>query len=202
MRSRTGNHGRFCGSAIVAGASALALSPSYAFAEGAGISAILPKMDEFIPMLVAFIILWIILAKFGWPLFEGILKKREDTVRDSLEKSESARIEAQRLLAERQAELDQAKSEVSQIIIDARKNAEDIKSTIEAEARAEAKAIVDKAHASIAAERVAAAKELQRSVADLSVEVAGRLIGEDLSDEEHRRIIERYVQEAGNLNAG
>ena len=189
---------------LTAGAGVLiAASPALALAEEeGGIGAILPKMDEFIPMLIAFIILWIILAKFGWPLFEGILNKREATVRDSLEKSEAARIESERLLAERQAELDRARSEVSQIIVDARKNAEDIKTTIEAEARAEAKAIVDKAHASIAAERVAVAKELQRSVADLSVEVAGRLIGEDLSDEEHRRIIERYVQEAGNLNAG
>ena len=45
-------------------------------------------MEEFIPMLVAFIILWIVLAKFGWPLFEGMLNKREETIKNSLEKSE------------------------------------------------------------------------------------------------------------------
>ena len=181
----------------------VAACPAVAFAEEeGGISAILPQMDEFIPMLVAFIILWIILAKFGWPLFEGILNKREATVKDSLEKSESARIESARLLEQREAELERAKSEAAQIIVDARKSAEALRAQIEQEARAEAKSIVDKAHASIAAERTAAAGELQREVADISVKVAGRLIGEDLSDEEHRRIIERYVEEAGNLNAG
>ena len=38
-------------------------------------------------------------------------------------------------------------------------------------------------------------------MADLSVAVASRLIGEDLSDDEHRKIIERYVNEAGSFNA-
>ena len=58
--------------------------------EGGGVAAILPQMDEFIPMLVAFIILWIILAKFGWPLFEGMLVKRETTIKDALEQSETS----------------------------------------------------------------------------------------------------------------
>ena len=59
---------------------ALALNaafPALAFAAEAeqegGISAILPDMAEFIPMLIAFIILWIILAKFGWPMFGDII---------------------------------------------------------------------------------------------------------------------------------
>ena len=44
-------------------------------------------------------------------------------------------------------------------------------------------------------------KELQDSMADTSIAVASRLIGEDFSDEEHRKLIERYVKEAGSLNA-
>ena len=43
--------------------------------------------------------------------------------------------------------------------------------------------------------------ELQGSIADISVLVASRLVGEDLSDEDHRKIIERYVNEAGSFNA-
>ena len=53
----------------------------------------------------------------------------------------------------------------------------------------------------IEAEKKAAISELQGSVADLSVSVASRLIGEDLNDAEHRKIIERYVNEAGSFNA-
>lgn len=47
------------------GVAAFCPLPAFAAEEGQGIGAILPHMDEFIPMLVAFIILWIILAKFG-----------------------------------------------------------------------------------------------------------------------------------------
>ena len=75
-------------SCAVVFAAAFALAcPAYAFASEGGIDAILPKMNEFIPMLVAFIILWIVLAKFGWPLFDGMLVKRETTIREALEKS-------------------------------------------------------------------------------------------------------------------
>ena len=88
-------HVRNCASGMIAFAAASAAFPVCAFAdEGAGINAILPQMEEFIPMLVAFIILWIVLAKFGWPLFEGMLNKREETIKNSLEKSEEARQES------------------------------------------------------------------------------------------------------------
>ena len=82
-------------SAVIVGMNA----PTYAFAEG-GIAAILPNMHEFIPMLVAFIILWIVLAKFGWPIFENMFEKRASTIRDDLQHAEDARMESQRLLEE------------------------------------------------------------------------------------------------------
>ena len=96
---------------------ALALNaafPALAFAAEAeqegGISAILPDMAEFIPMLIAFIILWIILAKFGWPMFAGMLEKRENTIREALKKSEEAQIESERVLAEYNKQLADAKA--------------------------------------------------------------------------------------------
>ncbi len=190
--------------AVIAAGGLVAACPAFAFAEegGGGISAILPKMDEFIPMLIAFIILWFILAKFGWPLFEGILNKRESTIRSDLQSAEQSKIESARLLEERKGQLESAKTQTSQIIVEARQSAEALRTNIEDDARAEAKSIIEKANATIEAERKATVEELQQSIADISTAVAERLIGEDLSDEEHRRIIERYVKEAGSLNAG
>ena len=141
------------GLAALAGAGMTFAFPALAFAaeeeSSGGLSAILPDMAEFIPMLVIFILLWIVLAKFGWPKFEAMLEKREMT--------------------------DKAQSEAT--------------------------AMIEKAHNAIEAEKKAAISELQGSVADLSVSVASRLIGEDLNDAEHRKIIERYVNEAGSFNA-
>ena len=61
--------------------------------------------------------------------------------------------------------------------------------------------MIEKAHAAIEAEKKAAISDLQGSVADLSINVAAKLIGNDLTDDEHRKMIERYVAEAGSFNA-
>lgn len=190
-------------SAVALPAGALALScPTYAFAsQEGGIEAILPEMSEFIPMLVAFIILWIVLAKFGWPVFDKMLEKRANTIRDDLKNAEEARQESERVLAEYQQQLAEAKVQASKIVADAKKAGEDVKADITAKAQAEAAGMIEKAHAAIEAEKKAAIADLQGSVADLSINVAAKLIGNDLTDDEHRKMIERYVAEAGSFNA-
>ena len=194
-------HVRNCASGMIAFAAASAAFPVCAFAdEGAGLNANLPQMEEFIPMLVAFIILWIVLAKFGWPLFEGMLNKREETIKNSLEKSEEARQESERLLAEYREQLEGAKTQAQQILNNAKLTGDALEKEITAKAQAEADAIVDKARAQIEQEKENAIKELQATMADTSIAVASRLIGEDFSDDEHRKLIERYVKEAGSLN--
>jgi F-type H+-transporting ATPase subunit b len=192
--------GMIAAAVAVASAGALAC-PAYAFAAEGGVQAILPKMNEFIPMLVAFIILWIVLAKFGWPAFDKMLKKREDTIRQSIESSEAARIESERVLEEYKAQLADAKNQAAEIIAEAKKTGEAVKADITDKAMKEADAMIAKAKDAIEAEKKQAISELQASAADLSVNVAGRVIGEDLTDEEHMRIVERYLAEAGSINA-
>jgi len=194
---------RNCTSGVIAFAVASAVCPVSAFAaeSGAGINAILPQMEEFIPMLVAFIILWIVLAKFGWPKFEGMLQKREDMIKTNLEKAEVARQESERLLAEYQEQLENAKSQAQAMLTNAQKSSEALETEIKDRARQEADAMIEKAKVAIEQEKRNAMKELQSSMVDTSIDVATRLIGEDFSDAEHRKLIERYVKEAGNLNA-
>jgi len=195
--------------ASVAAASVVAvntLSPALAFAvevedTGAGIGQIIPDMLEFIPMLVAFILLWIVLAKFGWPMFNGMLEKRENSIREALKKSEEAQIESERVLAEYKKQLADAKAQSAEIVSQQSAAGEAVKADITAKAQAEAADMIAKAKGAIEAEKKAAIAELQTSVADTSVAVAARLIGDDLSADEHRKIIERYVAEAGSFNA-
>ena len=180
MKDRAKKASTRMGVAAVAGAGMTFAFPALAFAseeEAGGISAILPDMAEFIPMLVIFILLWIVLAKLGWPKFEAMLSKRETMIKDALEKSEEARIESERVLEEYRVQLADAK------------------------AQSEATDMIAKARTAIEAEKKAAIAELQSSVADTSVAVAARLIGEDLSESEHRKMIERYVNEAGSFDA-
>ena len=193
--------------AVVASAGVMAAFPALAFAaeEGAeassGIGAILPDMVEFIPMVVAFIVLAIILWKFGWPMFDGMLVKREQTIKGDLEEAERDRIESERILNDYKKQLDDAKGQAAQIVADAKQTGEGVRADLTAKAQAESAAIIDKAHAAIEADKKTAVAELQASVADTAVAVASRIIGQDLSDDEHRAIIERYVSEAGSFDA-
>ena len=192
----------FLGTTAVAVAYLTSAFPAQAFAaEKEGIAFLIPDMNEFIPMLIVFLIILVILAKFGWPVVDGIITKRTDTIREALKKSEEAQAEAEATLAEYKKELADAKAEAAQIVADAKKTGEAVKADIQAQAERESATMIEKAKVTIEAEKKAAISDLQGSIADISVDVAGRLIGQDLSDDEHRKIIERYVNEAGSLNA-
>lgn len=189
--------------ASVFSAAALLSFPSFAFAaeSGPGISLLIPKMGEWIPMLIGFLVLWFILAKFGWPAFIGMIDKRQATIKDSLERAETAKMESERVLEENKAMLDDAKKQAAQIIADAKTTGDAVRAEMMNQAQEDARMLIEKANAAIEVETKVAIAQLQSSVADLSVSVAGRLIGNDLSDADHRRLIEHYLAEAGNLNA-
>jgi F-type H+-transporting ATPase subunit b len=169
--------------------------------EAEAVNPLIPNPGEFFPQLIGFILLLVILAKFGWPTIINMLDKRVTTIRESLEKAEDAKVESERLLAEHKAQLDDAKKQAAQIVSDAKQAADAVKAEITATAQAEAEAIIAKARLAIESEKKAAIAQLQSSVADLSVSVAGRLISQDLSDADHRRVIEHYLAEAGSLDA-
>ena len=128
----------------------------------------------------------------------GLFGGAEMCIRD---RSEAARIESERLLEEYKRQLEEAKSQAAQIVADAKKTGEAVKADMTEKAQAESAAMIEKARAAIEAEKKAAISELQGSVADLSISVASRVIGNDLNDDEHRKIVERYVNEAGSFNA-
>lgn len=193
------------GRGVAAATSAVAIAaamPAMALAENAGgITAILPDLNEFIPMVIAFLIVAVVLAKFGWPVLENIIDKRESSIKEALEKSEEARIESERVLEEYREQLAQARQESIAILAEAKQSGEAVRADIVAKAQAEADDIVAKARQSIETEKNAAIAELQSSVADLTVAVVAKVVGEDFSDAEHRKLIENSIAKVGNLDA-
>ena len=189
--------------ALAAGAVALA-APSLALAEensDLGIGILIPNLSGFIPALIAFLVIWVVLAKFAWPMIVGMLDKRQETIKNNLDEAEAAKIEAQRSLEEYKKQLADARREAAGIVDEARRAGEQVKADITAQAQAQADEMIAKAKKSIEKEKLAAIADLQSSVADLSVAVAGRFIGEGLSDADQRKLIEKYVAEAGALDA-
>lgn len=185
------------------GASGLALAvqavaPATAFAAGADI--LLPKPAEFVPALIAFIAIWLILAKMAWPMIVKTLDAREQKIADDILGAEDAKKQAQDYVHEQEKELDAARRQAADIVAAAKRDAEEERSKIIAEAQKSAVGIIAKAHDTIDAERKKAMVELSGQVVDLSVEIASKIIGDALDEEEQLRLAKKYLMEVGGLN--
>ena len=189
---------RTLGSAVVlvAGSPAVALAEE----ENTGMRLLLPNMAEFIPACIAFLIIWFIMAKFAWPMVLKMMEDRESKIKGDLDAAEQARTDADAAKAEYQAKLEEADRKASEIIAEAKRDAETLRADMLAQAQVDAQAIIAKAHDVIDAERTKAMAELSGSVVDLSVEIAGKVIGDGLSVEQQRELAIKYLAEVGSLN--
>lgn len=161
---------------------------------------IIPLTSELLVSLVSFAVLFLVMWKFALPPITKMLDERAEKIKDSLEKAEETRVEAERLLNEYKEQLAEARLESSRVIEQGRKVAETMKDEIVAKANEERESILARAREEIQGEKRVALAELQASVAELSVAVAGRIIGSTLSASDHAALIEKYVAEVGSLN--
>lgn len=178
--------------------------PAQAFAEESSNKAeiLIPKMAEFIPALIAFLIIWVVLAKFAWPQILSMMEERGKRIQESLDEAETTKKKAIASRKEYDELVTDARRKSADIVLEARKDAEAERAHIIEAAHKEAEDIIAKAHANAEDERNAIYAAAAASIADLSVSVASKIVGETLDqDGEQRRIIERYVKEAGSLNA-
>lgn len=178
--------------------------PAQAFAEESSNKAeiLIPKMAEFIPALIAFLIIWVVLAKFAWPQILSMMDERGKRIQESLDEAETTKKKAIASRKEYDELVTDARRKSADIVLEARKDAEAERARIIETAHKEAEDIIAKAHANAEDERNAIYAAAAASIADLSVSVASKIVGETLDqDGEQRRLIERYVKEAGSLNA-
>ena len=190
---------------VAAAVSGLVLAmPAQAFAEESSNKAeiLIPKMAEFIPALIAFLIIWVVLAKFAWPQILSMMDERGKRIQESLDEAETTKKKAIASRKEYDELVTDARRKSADIVLEARKDAEAERARIIEAAHKEAEDIIAKAHANAEDERSAIYAAAATSIADLSVSVASKIVGETLDqDGEQRRLIERYIEEAGSLNA-
>lgn len=130
----------------------------------------------------------------------GIMKKREEFVENSLAHAAQSKQEAERLLAEYQAQLRGARDEAQQIIEKATRDAEEYSRKRREEADQEAQAMLEKAKTEIALEREKALSAIREEVATLAVLAASKVIGRALNQEDHEALIRDFVSKAGERN--
>ncbi len=174
-------------------------TPFLAFAEesAVGPDILIPKMAEFIPALIAFLVILVILSKLVWPSVLEMMEKRQQKIQDDLDAAERSKIEAAEEAKSYEAKILEAHHEADAIVAKAKKEAEEVRSAVLAKAQREAADIIAKARGAVDSERHKAMIELSSSVVDLSVEIASKIIGNDLSVEEQRKLAEKYLAEVG-----
>lgn len=174
-------------------------TPAVALAEesAVGPDILIPKMAEFVPALIAFLVILAVMAKLVWPSVLEMMEKRQQKIQDDLDAAERSKIEAAEEAKSYEAKILEAHHEADAIVAKAKKEAEEVRSAVLAKAQREAADIIAKAHGAVDSERHKAMIELSSSVVDLSVEIASKIIGNDLSVEEQRKLAEKYLAEVG-----
>lgn len=168
--------------------------------ENAGIKLLMPNMAEFIPACVAFIIIFVILSKFAWPTILKMMEDREAKIQGDLDAAEQAKTQAEANAKAYEERIAAAEHEAAEIVAQAKRDAEEERARILAKAQKDAAATIAKARDAVESERKKALVQLSGSVVDLSVEIASKIVGDDLTDDQHRKLAERYLAEVGSTN--
>ncbi|MHB8172384.1 MAG: F0F1 ATP synthase subunit B [Thermincolia bacterium] len=146
-----------------------------------------------------FLVLLAILNKLLYKPILSTLEERKRTIRESLEKAEVARIEADKLQSQYQAQMLQAKKETQEIIEKATKMGEEMKEDIVKNAKNEADKAIKKAQDEIVREKNQAVAALREEVATLAVLAAGKVVGRAITVQDHEQMVKEFIAEAGEL---
>lgn len=147
---------------------------------------------------ITFIVVLLLLRTFAWkPILEG-LRQREDFIDESIRAAENAKAEMANLRAENERLLDEARAEREKIIREANVAAKNLIEEAKAEAQKQAQRQLDEARIAINTEKQAALADVKQQVAQLSLEIAEKLLRRELSTENAQKaLVQDYVS---NLN--
>ncbi len=160
---------------------------------GGGIDLLLPATAELIAGIIAFAVVFFFVWKWAWPAINRSLETRQQAISGQLKEAETTKLEAQSLLDDYRSQLAEAKGEANRIVEEARARAETVRSDLVAKAETDAGQIVAKAREEAANEKARALQEARREVADLSIDLAEKVVGENLDREAQHGLIERYL---------
>ena len=154
-----------------------------------------PDPGLFIWTIVTFLVLLALLAKFAWKPLLQALESREETIRKSLDDAQQARQELERLNQESAQMIAKARQEADAIVARSRTDAERLKEDMRQEARAESATIVKNAERQIQLETGRALEQIRHEAVDLSIAIASKVIGRNLSKDDNERLIEDALRQ-------
>lgn len=155
------------------------------------------KIDATMMLLtwITFFTILALLYKFAWKPILTALESREKRIEKSVEDAEKIRIEMEQLAENCQRKLAQAEEKAKEIVDESRKAGIEAAKHIQAKAKDEAQIILENARREINEEVEKAQARLREESADIAVQLAGKIIDENLNVEKNRKLINQYIKE-------
>jgi F-type H+-transporting ATPase subunit b len=141
-----------------------------------------------------FAVFLVLLWTFALKPVSRMLADRKARIEQGLQDAEQARRDRENAESERVATLTEARREANEILARAQKVAQDTRDADIATTKAELDRMRERAAAEIEAEKVRAITDVRAEVADLALRAAGRVVGETMTSERERRLVEEFLQ--------
>jgi F-type H+-transporting ATPase subunit b len=146
---------------------------------------------------IIFVLFFFLLKKFAWKPILGAVKSREDSINNALASAEMAKLEMQNLKADNENLLKEARAEREGMLKDAREMKNKMIEDAKDEATAQANKMIEQAQAAIESEKKAAMAELKNHVASLSIEIAEKVVRQELSNKDRQlELVDSMLGEA------
>lgn len=143
---------------------------------------------------VAVWVLW----KFFWKGLVALMDQRAEEVRKNLEQAAAGRADVERLKVEYEKSLAALDRRVQEALLKGQADGQKLRDDILAEAKREAKAVLEKAQAQIAASQAQSLRDLRRDIAGLAVSAAEKAIRTRLDEKAHHALVEDTLKEIEN----
>jgi F-type H+-transporting ATPase subunit b len=143
-----------------------------------------------------FIVFFAVLWTFALKPVSRLLAERKERVEQGLKDADQARRDRESAEAERVAALAEARREANDILVRAQKVAQDSRDADIAATKEELERLRERATADIEAEKQRAIADLRSEVADLAIAAASRVVGETMTDERQRRLVDEFIATA------
>jgi len=143
----------------------------------------------FIWTIVTFLVLLTLLAKFAWGPLLQTLEARQETIKKALADAEKARLELERLNQQSEQIIRQARVDAESIVVASRADAERLRNELREKARSEADGILKNAERQIQLETARALQQIRQEAADISVDIASKLLRRNISKQDNENLI-------------
>jgi F-type H+-transporting ATPase subunit b len=173
----------------------LAASQSGGGSEDSGTFLVSPELGLMIWTLLAFGITLLLLRKLAFPKIQEQLDKRRRAIEDSIDSAERTRQEADKLLQEYRERLREAREQADDIVVRARKAADDLAEREKIEARKEREDLMERTRRDIEAETRRALDQIRKEVANLTVIATEKVTRKSLDGDDHQRLIREALDE-------